>query len=229
MNKIKWLILLVGLGITQGMAQQEAITKGVEWLKGTQNTSGSWGDEEMIASAVIDTTAVLDTFYYLNETDASYTKGIEWLGTQSVFSCSLLARIIKTLAESGTDTSNLVDLLLTYQREDGGFGGYGIGNLDTFLALSALKSANYPNTTVIESALWYLISNQNDDGGFGFDESNVYLTSLAILSLNQYKDQFYLTPNIEKAKNWLILQTPETLWEKAIAYSASAECRMRNY
>jgi hypothetical protein len=93
----------------------------------------------MIAIAVIDTTAVLDTLYYLNEIDTSYTKGIEWLGTQSVFSCSLLARKIKTLACSGTDTSELVDLLLTYQREDGKFGGYGIEILETTLALSALN------------------------------------------------------------------------------------------
>jgi hypothetical protein len=68
----------------------------------------------MIVSAVIDTTAVLDTLYYLNEIDTSYIKGIEWLGTQSVFSCLLFARKIKTLARSGTDTSKLVDLLLIY-------------------------------------------------------------------------------------------------------------------
>ncbi|MEW6680903.1 MAG: prenyltransferase/squalene oxidase repeat-containing protein, partial [bacterium] len=167
MNKIKLLILLVGLGITQGMAQEDAITKGVEWLKGTQNASGSWGDEERFGACVIDTTVVLDTLHYLNETNTNYTKGIEWLGTQAIFSPSLLARKIKTLAEFGTNTSSLIELLLSYQREDGGFGGYGIGNLDTLLALSALKSANYSDTTVIESALWYLTSNQNDDGGFG--------------------------------------------------------------
>ncbi|MEW6104250.1 MAG: prenyltransferase/squalene oxidase repeat-containing protein, partial [bacterium] len=181
MNKIRLLILLAMLLCsTQGMAQEDAITKGIGWLKGTQNTSGSWGDEEKFGSCVIDTTAVLDTFHYLGKTDIAYNQGIEWLGTQAIFSPSLLARKIKTLAEFGTDTSSLIELLLSYQNEDGSFGGYGIGNLDTILSLSTLKSANYTNNSVIEPALLWLIANQKEDGGFGFDESNVYLTSLAI-------------------------------------------------
>ncbi|MEW6006761.1 MAG: hypothetical protein AB1595_01215 [bacterium] len=118
MNKIKWLILLGGLMCSiQEMAQEEAITKGVGWLKGTQNASGSWGDEEKFGACVIDTMAVLDTFYYLGETDIAYHKGIEWLGTQAIFSPCLLARKIKTLAEFGTDTSSLIELLLIFQRE----------------------------------------------------------------------------------------------------------------
>ncbi len=218
MKRIKLLILLgILIWESQGMAQQEAITKGVGWLKGTQNATGSFGDEEMIGLALIDTTAVLDTFYYLNETDTSYTKGIEWLGTQSVFSCSLLARAIKTLFEGDMGTSTLIDFLLAYQRDDGAFGGYGIENLDTTLVLYAFKSANYTNNTIIEPALFYLISNQNLDSGFGIagklsladdsvKESNIYMTALAILTLNQYKNQFYLAPIIEKASNWLISQ-----------------------
>jgi hypothetical protein len=54
MNKAKFFFSLIGLIILYTgavTAQEAAINKGIQWLKGTQNTSGSWGDESMIASA----------------------------------------------------------------------------------------------------------------------------------------------------------------------------------
>jgi squalene cyclase len=194
----------------------------------------------MIASSLVDTTAVLDTFYYLGETDESYTKGIDWLGTQTVTSCSLLTKQIKTLAESGTDTSSLVETLVSYQRDDGAFGGYGMGNLNTALVLSAFKAANYSETTVIGKAISYLQANQNDDGGFGIagklsladdsaKESRVYMTALAILTLSQYSSDFYVKPAIDNARQWLANQQNEngsfgenggTIYQRALAYLA---------
>jgi squalene cyclase len=85
---------------------------------------------------------------------------------------------------------------------------------------------------VIEPALWYLLSNQNPDGGWSLTKesgSSVYLTSLVLLTLNQYRKDYYLEESITKASNWLITQTPESLWEKAIMYSSVARQDLLEY
>ncbi|MEK9149306.1 MAG: CARDB domain-containing protein [Candidatus Desantisbacteria bacterium] len=174
---------------------------------------------------------VLDAFSYLGTTN---TRAISWGIGQDEEITDYLARKIVVLAGAGSETTGFLSTLTTYQNSDGGFGGYKdwtSGILDTSLALSALKSANYSESTVIEPGLWYLVSNQNPDGGWGLTEeagSNVYLTSLVLLTLNQYRKDYYLEEAINKATTWLMTQTGESLWEKAIAYSANAECGIQN-
>ncbi|MEW6104164.1 MAG: prenyltransferase/squalene oxidase repeat-containing protein, partial [bacterium] len=201
-----------------------AIQKGVEWLVLNQNPNGSWGTETEYPNLCLrDTSLVADTLCYLGTTNIAYSKAIQWIERETTTSSRAIARKIKPLADAGSDTTALIGTLTLSQNEDGGFGvglGYESDVLDTILALQALKSANYSDATIIESALWYLISNQNEDGEFGFDESNVYLTSLAILTLNQYRRDYYLEEPINKASDWLVTQTPETLWEKALMYQA---------
>jgi prenyltransferase beta subunit len=109
--------------------------------------------------------------------------------------------------------------------------------------LEALSAVNYSATVIIESTINYLIANQNTDGGFGLagklsladvtaKESNVYITSLALLTLNQYRKDYYLEEIIIKALDWLISQQNEdgsfgiSLYETALAYSALIRCQM---
>ncbi|MEW6104203.1 MAG: prenyltransferase/squalene oxidase repeat-containing protein, partial [bacterium] len=221
--KIKKIILAIAIS-SLSFAQSIAMENGLSWLYANQNQDGSWGKNMDILER--DTTEVLDTLHYFNKIGPEYSKGLLWLANRNSLPTDYLARKIKTFSNGGMDVSLDLTTLISYQNDDGGWSGYDFKDaesfvLDTILSLSALKSANYTNNSVIEPALLWLIANQKEDGGFGFDESNVYLTSLAILTLNQYKDQFYLTPNIEKARNWLILQNPETLWEKALMYQAT--------
>ncbi|MEW6104074.1 MAG: CARDB domain-containing protein, partial [bacterium] len=221
--KKKILLLFLGFLVMArfGFSQEPTITKGLFWLNTNQNPDGTWGNPDY--APLIDTCAVSDTFHYLGTANP---KAIQWITEQPGENTDHLSRKILSLALAGSDTTALIGTLTLSQNEDGGWGialGYESDCLDTLLSLFALKSANYSDTTIIESALWYLISNQNEDGGFGFDESNVYLTSLVLLTLNQYRREYYLEEAITKASDWLITQNPETLWEKALAYSAIAD------
>ncbi|MEW6103815.1 MAG: CARDB domain-containing protein [bacterium] len=228
--KIKFVALSLVLGLFSLQAQEVAINKGVIWLNESQSPGGSWTSN--LTTPFEATGIVADTLNYLGTRNIAYSNAINWIEKEQIFSSRYLSQKIKVLADYGSDTTELVGTLTASQNEDGGFGialGYESDCLDTILALSALKSANYSDTTVIESALWYLTSNQNDDGGFGLQESNVYLTGLALFTLNQYRKDYYLEEAINKASNWLILQTPETLWEKALMYQAIMKQDLLDY
>ncbi|MEW6104430.1 MAG: prenyltransferase/squalene oxidase repeat-containing protein, partial [bacterium] len=229
MNKWKCLIVAILLLANQAISQT-AIERGVEWLIAAQNPNGSWGTETEYPNLVFrDTCIVADALCYLALSGSPTTlNAISWISTQPATFTRNLSRKIIPLANFGTDTSELINLLVSYQNDDGGWSGYDFKGgesfvLDTLLSLNALKSANYTNNSVIEPALLWLLANQNTDGGFGLQESNVYLTSLAILTLNQYRKDYYLEEPINKASDWLITQTPETLWEKALMYQATRD------
>ncbi|MDI6734803.1 MAG: CARDB domain-containing protein [bacterium] len=229
--------LILFLVLTRGIlsAQQTVIDNGIQWLKDNQNISGSWGDEEMIALSVIDTTAALNTLHYLDEVDTNYTNGILWLGTQTVISISLLSIKIESLAKYGTDTSSLISTLISYQKDDGAFGEYQREILSTILALRALKTANYSDEVVINNAISYILSNQNQNGGFGIvgkesladesmKESNICVTSLVILTFKEFNLGY--SSYIDKAVDWLMSQRNEdgnfgnSIWETSLSYSA---------
>jgi len=232
--RIKSLLVsvFVVLSLSSAWAQEQTIDRGVVWLRGSQDSNGSWSST--LVTPFEATCVVADTLNCLGTANVAYSNAISWIGTQTVVSLRYLSQKTKSLAEYGSDTTEFVGTLIAFQNEDGGFGiskGYGSDVLDTLLALSALKSANYSDTTVIEGILWYLLSNQNTDGGFGLagklsladestKQSNVYITSLALLTLIQYRKDYYLEEAITKASDWLITQAPESLWEKALMYSA---------
>jgi len=228
--RIKSLLVsvFVVLSLSSAWAQEQTIDRGVVWLRGSQDSNGSWSST--LVTPFEATCVVADTLNCLGTANVAYSNAISWIGTQTVVSLRYLSQKTKSLAEYGSDTTEFVGTLIAFQNEDGGFGiskGYGSDVLDTFLTLSSLKSANYSNTSVIQPALGYLLANQNMDGGWRFTSeggSSVYLTSLALLTLSQYRKDYYLEEAISKANNWLISsQTPDgsfgTLWETALAYS----------
>ena len=61
-----------------------------------------------------------------------------------------------------------MNLLLSYTDPYtaawGGYGEYQANNLDTALAIQALKTSNYPDLSVMNYALAYLSGSQNADG-----------------------------------------------------------------
>jgi prenyltransferase beta subunit len=237
-------------------AEDLAITKGLSWLKGTQNASGSWGQEEVYPNHVLrDTCFVTEVLLSLVEKEDSALSGaIEWLLNKATFTSTRdISRGIPPLSKFGADVSTLINKLTTYQNTDGSWAMYPFLNtetsiLDTILALYALTTAGYGDTTAIQNAIYYILSNQNVDGGFGIIgnnaiwadesmiESNVYVTSLVMLVLNEYKGTYLdVSSLLAKASDWLISQQNEdgsfgtSIWETALAYSALVHAGVINW
>ncbi len=81
----------------------------------------------------------------------------------------------------------------------------------------------------------YLLSAQNPDGGWGFyqgDTGNVYVTSLVLSTLSQFKTVYNLQTPINNAATWLLTKqnvdggfgsSPSTVYESALAFIALHE------
>ncbi len=183
-------------------AQTPEITNGLNYLYSTQNPDGSWGDETSNTEPLPATTEVIETLQTLNEPSSqSYTDAVLWLQNQSINTTGHLSKRIHALSDGGTDIDVLISYLDSiYTDAWGGYLDFEANNLDTALTLQALKAINHPDLDTINYALFYLTNNQNPDRGWGFtldDDSNVYMTSLVSMTLQQ----FYLTPETATAIN----------------------------
>ncbi|MFA5313930.1 MAG: prenyltransferase/squalene oxidase repeat-containing protein, partial [Methanomassiliicoccales archaeon] len=160
-------------------AQTTQVTNGLNYLASTQSADGSWrsGEEQTIATA-----ETLETLKLFNQSStANYANALSWLQSQSLESTNHLAERIYILSAGGTDSTTLISYLNTLKKAWGGNGEYSVNNLDTALALQALRTINCSDQTTIKSAISYLLANQNTDGGWGFDngdESNLYMTAI---------------------------------------------------
>jgi len=124
-------------------AQDQAISKGIQWLKDNQAPDGYWGKEtEPLPVLLLRTTNAANTLHYLNSRDATYQKAVQWIANQDVQDTRFLSRKIEALANAGSDISEFIKLLVSYQNNDGGWGGCVDYEsdviLDTALALRAL-------------------------------------------------------------------------------------------
>ena len=216
-HKISSLIMLISLfWAFPSHAQSAAINNGLTWLSANQNTDGSWGTRlELI---LLDTTETINAFKYSNNIGVDYTEGINWLSSRDATSTDELSRKIISLADAGADTNTLISALIGYKKADGGWGlsvGFENDPLTTALSLLALKAANYTDQSVISTALGYLISTQNPDGGWGFypstcsgcndgDDSNVYMTAMVTNTLLQYKASYNLQSSINNGVSYLL-------------------------
>lgn len=178
-------------------AQLPTITNGLSFLTDTQNPDGSWGNDSTDTELLPSTVSVIETLQVLNQTGTSnYTNAVTWLQSQGLDLSDYLSGRIHALSIAGTDR----DLLLSYIDELeyvwGVYDDFGVNNLDTALALIALKKVNYSDQNTIDNALSYLVSSQNSDGGWAFRQaqgdpstgsgqgtSTVYETALAYLAL----------------------------------------------
>jgi hypothetical protein len=98
--------------------------------------------------------------------------------------------------------------------------------------LKTLKTGNSSEQTFIDTALNYLVSIQNADGGWGLsepEESNVYMTAVVSITLKQFSQTPQLTVSIDKAANYLITQqnadggfgsNPSVMHETTLTYIA---------
>ncbi len=183
------------------------ITKSLNYLTTIQNPDGSWGSDIKETEVLPSTVSVIETLQILNQTGTSnYTNAVAWLQSQGFDLSDYLSERIHALAVAGTD----MDLLFSYIDELeyvwGLYDDFGVNNLDTALALRALKKINYTDQNTIDYALNYLITAQNADGGWGFKqgaESNVYMTALVSLTLQQFPQTTSIATAINKATAYL--------------------------
>jgi uncharacterized repeat protein (TIGR01451 family) len=236
-----YLFLFQFLIISSVSAQPPEITNGLSYLTSIQNPDGSWGSEITGTETIPSTASVMESFKSLNQTGtASYTNALSWLQAEGIDTTDYLSERIHALSVAGTDD----DLLLLYLDEFvsawGGYDDYETNNLDTTLALQALKRINHPDQDVISSALFYLTSAQNTDGGWGIhpstctgcndgDESNVYMTTSVLNTLILFNDIYDLQSEIDNAAAYLLTKqnpdggfgsSPSTVYETAFAVIA---------
>lgn len=215
-------------------AQSPQITNGMNYLLATQNPDGSWGGDASSVDILPATVSVIETLQVLNQTGTqNYSNAVLWLQNQTLETTDYLSERIHALAVAGTDR----DLLLSYLDEiyTGAWGGYldfEANNLDTALALLSLRKINYSDQNIISYAQGYLVSTQNTDGGFGFyqgDGSNVYMTALVSMTLQQFPQTTSIATAINKATSYLIAHqnadggfgsSSSTVYETAYAYLA---------
>ena len=238
-----WMVIVFGVGFSalNAFASAPSITNGIFYLQSTQTTEGYWGDvTEVGYNTIVDTCFTADTLKYLGETGASYSLALQWINSSATTNNDYLGAKIITLAGAGWDIATLFNNLILTQNSDGAWGAEDDFESEikrTASALLALQSANYPDQTIINNAISYLISNQNTDGGFGFypstcsgcndaDDSNIYMTALVSSTLQQFQQTTSIATAVNKATSYLVAHqntdggfgiSPSTVYETALS------------
>ena len=232
------LILILLYLASRASAQQ--IPNGLNYLTTVQNLDGSWGNSASNTDPLRATVAVIGALQALNQTTTSnYANAISWLQDQSLDTTDYLSERIYTLSVAGVEKDLLLSYLDELVKAWGGYDDYGINTLDTALALLALKRINYSDQNIISSALGFLLSSQNPDGGWGFypsacsnceaDPSNVYITAMVLRTLSEYKTIYNLETAINNGVAYLLTKqnpdggfgtSPSTICETALAFEA---------
>ncbi len=224
-------------------AQSPEITNGLNYLTSTQNPDGSWGGTDASINTDFYSTAVsAETLNILNETNTqAFINSVQWLSDYTAAdNGGYIAWRILALSEENIDLSADLNLLLQWQNNDGGWGGYLDYNNSIFhtaLTLQALYAIGYSDLSAISFTLNYLTGSQNTDGGFGFypstpstgSGSTVYMTALVLKVLSLYNDTFDLQTEIDNAVAYLLSQQnvdgaissdTSTVYETALALDA---------
>ncbi len=216
-------------------AQIPEITNGLNYLTSVQNQDGSWSDTAINTEVLPATVAVVEALKALNlQNSPSYSNAQLWLQSQNLTTTDFLAERIHSLTVAGTDKDQLLSYFDRLSYAWGGYDDYDVNNLDTIMALDAMKAISYSDTATIGKALTYLMNSQNSNGGFGFKngvESNAYVTALALETLNSYSSTFNVQSSLQKAVAYLLTKqdpnggfgsSPSTVYETALAYKALA-------
>lgn len=234
LSRVHIVILLMLLGVASPLhAQLPQVTSGLSYLTSSQNSDGTWGAGTSLVEMTATTVSVLETLKLLNQTaGTAYSSGVTWLQGQALQGVDPIAGRIRALALNDGSTDALMPSFDQLKSAWGGDEEYEINILDTALAIQALKAANYPNQTIITSALNYVTSTQNPDGGWGFvigDDSSVYVTALVSRTIQQFTQTTSLATALNKATSYLLTKqnsdggfgSPSSMvHETALAYTA---------
>jgi prenyltransferase beta subunit len=211
---------------------QADIDKGLAWLAAQSQVDGSYITAEDLATAVQSTSEALRTFSALNA-NHNPTAAHRFLADLPSHNTEYLARQIIAASNNGTSTIDLIVQILNHQNADGGFGDWANFHstpIDTALALESLSIAGYNDTTVISSAIDFLLLAQRTNGGFALSKSNnsdVYTTALVTIALQKYFFTYNVATSVDAAVNYLLQRQDTnggwgTPWETALALLAIA-------
>lgn len=176
-----WQKMLLGVGLTVGIQQVSSASEqqGVTWLKSTGNSKIATPTQAIHEKEV--------TLGLYNQTNNNINVD-ELLSDEQ--STEALVRAIILLKLQQKPTEQIINKILSYQNEDGGFGhlsDWQSNPLDTAWVLLALKQVNFSDTSKISKALTYLASQQRATGAFqvvSLDE--YYVTAYALTALTEY-------------------------------------------
>ncbi len=176
-----WQKLLFGIGMVAGVNQNSSATEqqGITWLKNTNSSNISTALQAIYEKEV--------TLGLYSQTNNSINTD-ELLNDEQSTEALVRAAILLKIQQKSTD--QIVNKILSYQNQDGGFGhlaDWQSNPLDTAWVLLALKQVNSSDTIKISKALEYLASQQRTTGAFqivSLDE--YYVTAYALTALTDY-------------------------------------------
>lgn len=230
------------------VADSAQIQAGLIWLINAKNGNDYWGckffidktvdevtDEDITPTYFRDTCEATNTLSALNQTGTDYNAAINWISDNKPITTEKISRKIESLSTTSLPYADDLNLLLSYQNADGGFGGYRklrSNVADSTYALRALQSIIYSNHSIIEKIIQYIKNSQNEDGGWGFkndQESKIYYTALVLQTLSQFKTTYDLNTPLANAAAYLLTKqnpdggfgsSPSTVFETAVSYLA---------
>src|SRR5579863_76234 len=199
--------------LTQSSVDREAIARAREWVVGMQSSDGGWGAFEPE-----------NTQYYLNNIPFSDHGALLDPPTADVS-----ARCLSMLAQIGEMPGNseparrAYDYLLKEQEADGSwYGRWGMNYIyGTWTTLCALNAAgmSHDDPRIKRAARW-LISIQNDDGGWGEDGTSYKLN---------YRG-YEKAPSTSSQTAWALIglmaagEVDHPAVERGIAYLTQTQC-----
>ncbi|MBI2076549.1 MAG: terpene cyclase/mutase family protein [Candidatus Aenigmarchaeota archaeon] len=182
MIRIFLLALLLSVSFSHAFPlgdSNETIQKALVYLNSTQQSDGGFGDSPSAYYADLTPFAVM-AIKAANQDPHGWAKNnspIDFMKNVSVpsFNSSTVptyyAAVIMALVASGENPDNisgrnLTNELISRQLSDGSFNG-SAWITDEEWSILALVAAGYKNTSVVQNATNYLITQQKPDGGFG--------------------------------------------------------------
>lgn len=217
-----------------------ALERGALRLAELQNKDGSWGATRDAAPR--DTHVALEALRRAGATNSpAYRTGINWFRSLEPDNNDYLARQLHALSMAGDDVSGRRYQLVNKVLEGAapcrlgtvegrcqqlGFRSTAFGNympdfVTSSLAISALTAAGYREDpswpTVVPYQVFWLMVEQNADGGWGFvigDQSRVLSTALALEAMSPYRAESVHTapvgPAFDRGLAWLKAQQNST-------------------
>lgn len=170
----------------------EKIESALQWIAGKQNDDGSWGK----GTTELDTYEILymyENYVGVEFNSSGFRKAVSWAESKNENNNDYLAR--KEIVKKLYNENDMAKLIST-QKNDGGFGISSIYQsdiLDTVLVLNTMLEMQEIDREVVDNALAYVLSRQNENGSYQYENvesESVFLTSEVLLVVAKYIEKY---------------------------------------